>query len=96
MQRLVILPQALRAVISAFVTLGIGIFLDTTLVTVIGLFDFLNTARTAATDAQWIGFYTEGYVVVAVVYFVISYGLSRYSLWLERYLRPASRAVQKA
>jgi len=92
MQRAIILPQALRAVIPAFVTLGIGIFLDTTLVTVIGLFDFLNTARTAAIDADWLGFYTEGYVVVAVVYFIVSYGLSRYSLWLEDYLRPAERA----
>jgi ABC-type amino acid transport system permease subunit len=47
--RLIILPQALRSVISSFVNLGIGIFLDTTLVTIIGLFDFLNAARVSAT-----------------------------------------------
>lgn len=92
-QRLVMLPQGLRAVIPAFVTLGIGIFLDTTLVIVIGLFDFLNTARAAASDANWIGFYNEGYAVVAIVYFILAFGLSRYSLWLERYLRPAARTA---
>jgi general L-amino acid transport system permease protein len=81
--RLVVLPQALRAVIPAFVNLGIGLFLDTTLVIVIGLFDFLNTAKVAATDPQWLGFHDEAYLFVALVYFVICFGGSRYSLWLE-------------
>ena len=90
MMRLVILPQALRAVIPAFVTLGIGIFLDTTLVIVIGLFDLLNTARAAATDAGWLGFYYEAYGLAAVIYFAIAYSASRYSRWLEQYLRPAA------
>lgn len=91
--RLIVLPQALRAVIPAFVTLGIGLFLDTTLVIVIGLFDLLNTAKTAAVDPQWLGFYTEAYAFAALVYFVLSFGASRYSLWLERRLAlPADRA----
>lgn len=85
--RLVVLPQALRIVIPAFVTLGIGLFLDTTLVIVIGLFDFLNTARTAAVDPNWLGFYGEAYAFVAIIYFATSFGMSRYSLWLERRLR---------
>lgn len=87
---LVVLPQAFRAVIPAFVTLGIGIFLDTTLVIVIGLFDFLNTARVATTDAQWLGFYAEAYAVAALVYFLLAFAASRYSLWLEAHLRPVS------
>jgi general L-amino acid transport system permease protein len=91
--QLVILPQALRTVIPAFVTLGIGIFLDTTLVTVIGLFDLLNTARAAATDAAWLGFYYEAYAFAAAIYFAFSYLSSRYSLWLEAYLRPAARTA---
>jgi len=84
--RLVILPQALRISIPSFVNLAIGLFLDTTLVTVIGLLDFLTTAKTAASDPDWIGFYDEGFFVAAVVYFLICFGGSRYSLWLERYL----------
>ncbi|WEK50245.1 MAG: amino acid ABC transporter permease [Candidatus Kaistia colombiensis] len=87
MMRLVILPQALKAVIPAFVNLAIGLFLDTTLVIVIGLFDFLNTARVATTDASWNGYHNEAYTFVAIVYFTVSYAASRYSLWLEAQLR---------
>ncbi|WP_119270195.1 amino acid ABC transporter permease [Taklimakanibacter deserti] len=93
--RLVVLPQAFRAVIPAFVTLGIGIFLDTSLVSVIGLFDFLNTARVATTDTQWLGFYHEAYAVTAAVYFAFAYAASRYSLWLEAYLRPLTVEKEK-
>lgn len=85
--RLVVLPQALRHVIPAFVNLGIGIFLDTTLVTVIGLLDFLNTAKTAARDPNWLGFYNEAYVFAALIYFAVSSAGSRYSQWLETRLR---------
>jgi general L-amino acid transport system permease protein len=88
LMRLVVLPQALRTVIPAFVTLGIGILQDTTLVVTIGLFDFLNTARTAASDPSWLGFDGEAFSFAAVVYFLFCFAASRYSLWLERRLRP--------
>jgi general L-amino acid transport system permease protein len=84
--RLIVMPQALRAVIPSLVNLAIGIFQDTTLVLVIGMFDFLNTARAAATDPQWLGYYNESFAFVAAVYFICCFTLSRYSLWLERYL----------
>jgi general L-amino acid transport system permease protein len=84
--RLVVLPQALRAVIPAIVNLAIGFFLATSLLAVIGIFDLLNTAKNAAVDTQWLGFYDESYFVAAIIYFVICFGASRYSLWLERYL----------
>lgn len=93
--RLVVLPQAFRTVIPAFVTLGIGILLDTTLVIVIGLFDFLNTARVATTDAQWLGFYEEAYVATGLVYFLLAFAASRYSLWLEAHLRPVEASQAK-
>ena len=84
------LPQALRAVIPSIVNLAIGIFQDTTLVAIIGMFDLLNAARTAASaDQAWLGFYAESYVFAALVYFVFCFSASRYSLWLERHLRPA-------
>ena len=70
--------------------LAIGIFQDTTLVAIIGMFDLLNAARTAASaDQAWLGFYAESYVFAALVYFVFCFSASRYSLWLERHLRPA-------
>lgn len=85
--RLVILPQALRLVIPAMVNLAIGFLLATSLLAVIGVFDLLNAAKTAAVDPNWLGFYDESYLVAATIYFVICIIGSRYSLWLERYLR---------
>jgi len=84
--RLVVLPQALKAVIAPMVTLAIGIFLDTTLVIIIGMFDFLNTTRTAATDPNWLGFYAEAYSIAGATYLILSAIASRYSLWLEQRL----------
>lgn len=85
--RLIVLPQALRTVIPALVTLAIGLLQDTTLLIVIGLFDFLNAARTAATDPDWLGFYSEAFGFAALLYFAVCFAASRYSLWLERRLR---------
>ncbi len=85
--RLVVLPQALKQVIAPTVNLAVGIFQDTTLVAIIGMFDLLNAARAAAADPQWIGFYAEAYVFAAIVYFVFCFAAARYSLWLERHLR---------
>lgn len=90
--RLVVLPQALKAVIPSFVNLAIGLFLDTTLVIVIGLFDFLNTARAAAADPDWLGYYDEAFAFAALVYFTVAAAGSRYSLWLERRLASAARS----
>lgn len=87
--RLIVLPQALRAVIPAIVNLSIGIVLNTSLLSVIGIYDLLNAAKTSATDPQWLGFYTEAYVFAALVYFFICFLGSRYSIWLEKYLRGA-------
>jgi general L-amino acid transport system permease protein len=84
---LVVLPQALRIVIPGMVNLAIGFLLATSLLAVIGVFDLLNAARAAATDPAWLGFYNEAYLLVALVYFAICFGASRYSLWLERLLR---------
>lgn len=88
--RLVIFPQALRAVIPAIVNLSIGILLNTSLLAVIGINDLLSTAKIAATDPQWLGFYTESFAFAAIVYFAISFGASRFSLWLERRLAAAT------
>jgi general L-amino acid transport system permease protein len=84
--RLVVLPEALRIVIPSFVSIAVGFFQDTSLIVIIGLFDLLNTARLAAQDPDWLGFYTEAYVFVGLIYFAASAAMSRYGLWVERRL----------
>jgi general L-amino acid transport system permease protein len=86
--RLVVLPQALKIAIPPLVNISIGFFQDTTLVTIIGLLDFLSTVRTAMQDPAWIGLAViEGYVFAAFVYLVFSYGMGAYSRFLERRTR---------
>lgn len=84
--RLVVLPEALRIVVPSFVSIAVGFFQDTSLIVIIGLFDLLNTARLAAQDPEWLGFYTEAYVFVGAIYFLGSAAISRYGRWLERRL----------
>lgn len=84
--RLIILPQALKIVIPGIVNTFIGLFKDTALVSIIGLFDLLLVAKASVTDPKWLGLEHEAYFFVAVVYFVFCFGMSRYSLWLERKL----------
>jgi len=91
MHRLVILPQALRVVVPSFVSIAVGFFQDTSLVVIIGLFDLLNTARVAAQDPAWLGFHTEAFVFVGMIYFVASTLMSQYGLWLERVLKSGRR-----
>ena len=84
--RLIVLPEALRIVVPSFVSIAVGFFQDTSLIVIIGLFDLLNTARLAAQDPNWLGFYAEAYVFVGLIYFAGSAAISRYGLWLERRL----------
>lgn len=80
----VILPQALRHVIPGLINTVIALFKDTTLVLIIGMFDFLGIIQAALTDPAWIGFALEGYVFAALVYWIICFSLSRLSLAVER------------
>ena len=82
----VILPQALKIVIPGIVNTFIGLFKDTTLVLIIGLFDFLGMAQAVATNPDWLGFAVEGYVFVGFGFWVFCFGMSRYSQHLERKL----------
>ncbi len=83
---LIILPQALKIVIPGIVSTFIGLFKDTTLVLIIGLFDFLGIIQSAATDPKWLGYAVEGYVFAAAVYWIFCFGMSRYSMAVERKL----------
>lgn len=91
--QLVLLPQALRAVIPALVNLGIGVLLSTPLVAVIGMTDFLSSVKEAASHEQeWPGCYTVAYFVAGSVFFSVCFAVSRYSHWLERRLRASGHA----
>jgi general L-amino acid transport system permease protein len=86
-QRAVILPQALVAVIPAFVNNLLSTFMDTSLVTVVSMYDLTGSLRLALGDPRWRDFFIEGYLFIAAIYFGASIAMSRYSLWLERRLR---------
>ena len=81
--RLIILPQALRLVIPPLVNTFIGFFKDTSLVLIIGIFDLLTAAKTAIVEPAWQAFGLEVFVVVAVIYFLFCFAMSRYSQRLE-------------
>ena len=83
---LVILPQALKLVIPGIVNSFIALLKDTTLVLIIGLLDFLGMIQAAGTNPDWLGFAVEGYVFAGFVFWVLCFGISRYSLHLERKL----------
>ena len=83
---LVVLPQALKYSIPGIVNTIISLVKDTTLLLLIGIFELLGMVQAAASDPQWLGNFVEGYVFVALVFFVFCFGLSRYSQRLERQL----------
>jgi general L-amino acid transport system permease protein len=85
--RLIILPQALKISIPGIVSTFIGLFKDTTLVVFIGLLDPLKGLSDSIRAAtEWNGIYWELFVFSGGVFFLICFGMSRYSQWLERKL----------
>jgi general L-amino acid transport system permease protein len=82
----VILPQALRAMIPNIVTSFISLFKDTTLVSIIGLFDIMLMARNIAIDKNWFGLHTEPLIAISVLFFLFCYSMSQYSQRLEKRL----------
>src|SRR5690606_31277775 len=91
---LVILPQALKLVIPGIVNSFIALFKDTSLVLVIGLFDLLGIVQqSVAADANWFSPQTAatGYVFAGFVFWIFCFGMSRYSVWLERRLSAGAR-----
>jgi len=87
LQRTVVMPQALVAVIPAFVNNLLSTFMDTSLVTVVSMYDLTGSLRLALGDPRWRDFFIEGYLFIASIYFVASFAMSRYSQWLERRLK---------
>ncbi|MBV8031011.1 MAG: amino acid ABC transporter permease, partial [Betaproteobacteria bacterium] len=79
----IVLPQALRIAVPPIVNTVIGLFKDTSLVVVIGLFDLLHTIKVSLNEPAWAGFGVEAYLFAAFVYFAFCYSMSRYSRTLE-------------
>ena len=89
--RLIILPQALKISIPSIVNIFIGLFKDTTLVSIIGLLDPLGIIQPILGDSRWQGIVAELYIFVAVFFFFFCFGMSRYSMYLERKLKTDHR-----
>ncbi|WP_375255226.1 amino acid ABC transporter permease [Yoonia sp.] len=85
--RLIILPQALKISIPGIVNIAVGLFKDTTLVSVISMFDIVGMIRgPILSSSDWIGVYWELLGFAALLFFITCYGISQYSQWLERRL----------
>ncbi|NRB20776.1 MAG: amino acid ABC transporter permease [Rhodobacteraceae bacterium] len=86
-QRLIIMPQALKVSIPGIVSTFIGIFKDTTLVSIIGLFDVIGLTQAIRADTSWNGIYWELFAFIAFLFFIVCFSMSRYSMYLERKLQ---------
>jgi general L-amino acid transport system permease protein len=85
--RLIILPQALKISIPGIVNVAVGLFKDTTLVSVISMFDLVGMIRgPILASSEWNGVYWELFGFAALLFFIVCYGISQYSQWLERRL----------
>ncbi len=81
----IVLPQAITIVIPPIVNTFIGLFKDTSLVSIVSLTDLLlATKDIALADVDWRAFYAEGYTFIALIYFVFCFFMSKYSQYLER------------
>ena len=85
---LIVLPQALKLVIPGIVNTFIGLFKDTSLVGIIGMFDLLGIVRQAFTDTAWASPQTpiSGLIFAGFVFWLFCFGMSRYSMYMERRL----------
>ncbi|PDT39891.1 MULTISPECIES: amino acid ABC transporter permease [Sinorhizobium] len=90
---LIILPQALKLVIPGIVNTFIGLFKDTSLVSIIGMFDLLGIVRLNFSDANWASAVTPltGLIFAGFVFWLFCFGMSRYSGFMERLLDKSHR-----
>lgn len=86
--RLIILPQALKLVIPGIVNTFIGLFKDTTLVLIVGIFDLLGIVQLNFTDSSWATPQTRitGYLFAGAIFWVFCFAMSRYSIFMENRL----------
>jgi len=86
-QRKIVLPQALAIVLPGIMNNFIAIFKDTSLVTIVSLYELTGALGLALnSDADWRPYKIEGYLFIALIYFAFCFSMSRYSLWVEKRL----------
>ena len=90
--RLIILPQALKISIPGIVNVSVGMLKDTTLVSIISMFDLVGMIRgPILSTSEWNGVYWELFGCAAAIFFVVCFSISKYSQWLERQLETGNR-----
>lgn len=90
-QGMVVLPQAFRVVVPPLVNSFIALFKDTSLVTIVSLFELFGSLRLALADPEWRPFFVEGFLFVALVYWIFCSAMSRYARGLEHDFSQARR-----
>jgi general L-amino acid transport system permease protein len=90
---LIVMPQALRHVIPGLVNSFIALFKDTSLVSIVALFDLLGSLRASFSDPVWSTPTTlfTGFAFTGLIYFTFCFGMSRYSLFVENRLNAHRR-----
>jgi general L-amino acid transport system permease protein len=84
-QRCILLPQALSIVIPSLMNNFIAVFIDTSLVTTVSLYELMGAHSLAFnSDADWRPYKVEGYLFIAFIYFIVCFAMARYSAWVER------------
>lgn len=84
-QRKIVLPQALTTVVPSLMNTFIGMFKDTSLVTIVSLYELTGALALALNaDADWRPFKLEAYFFITLIYFGFCFAMSRYSLWVEK------------
>ncbi|MCL4114110.1 UNVERIFIED_CONTAM: hypothetical protein GTU68_023291 [Idotea baltica] len=88
----IVLPQGLRVSIPPLVGQVIGTFKETSLLAIVGVFDFLRIARDVIPNQpEFLGIRKEGLLFISVIYFIGAYSMSKYSQRLERQLGVGER-----
>lgn len=84
-QKKIVLPQALAIVVPSLMNNFIATFIDTSLVTIVSLYELMGAHGLAFnSDADWRAFKIEGYIFIAMIYFVLCFAMARYSAWVEK------------
>ncbi|MGH6609679.1 MAG: amino acid ABC transporter permease [Burkholderiaceae bacterium] len=91
-QRKIVLPQALRLVVPSIMNSFISTFKDTSLVTIVSLYELTGSVTLALSgDSDWRPFFIEAYLFIAVIYWIFCFAMSRYSQWVEQHLNVGTR-----
>jgi general L-amino acid transport system permease protein len=91
-QRRIVLPQALATVVPSLMNNFIAIFKDTSLVTIVSLYELTGALSLALnSDVEWRPFKVEAYLFITAIYFFFCFAMSRYSLWVEKQVATSRR-----